>query len=117
MGETLNSAELGELAPFRIEVEPSRDVVRVIPVGDLDLATTENLRGEIERLHGAGFNRLVLDLRQLRFMDSTGLRLVLEVDARSRDGGWDFSLVRGPDAVHRLFEITNITGRLDFVDG
>lgn len=113
----MSSAELGELEPFRIEVEPSRDVVRVIPVGDLDLATTDNLRDEIERLHGAGFNRLVLDLRQLRFMDSTGLRLILEVDAGSRDDGWDFSLVRGPDAVQRLFELTNLTGRLDFVDG
>ncbi|HYM57987.1 MAG TPA: STAS domain-containing protein [Solirubrobacteraceae bacterium] len=113
----MSSAELGELEPFRIEVEPSRDVVRVIPVGDLDLATTENLRDELVRLHGAGFNRLVLDLRQLRFMDSTGLRLILEVDTQSRDDGWDFSLVRGPDAVQRLFEITRITGRLDFVDG
>ena len=113
----MSSAELGELEPFRIEVEPSRDVVRVIPVGDLDLATVGNLRDEVERLHGAGFNRLVLDLRRLRFMDSNGLRLILEVDAQSRGDGWDFSLVRGPDAVHRLFEVTNLTGRLDFVDG
>jgi anti-anti-sigma factor len=113
----MNSEELGELAPFRIDVEPSRDVVRVIPVGDLDLATTGNLRDEVERLHGAGFNRLVLDLRQLRFMDSTGLRLILEVDAESRNDGWDFSLVPGPDAVQRLFEITHLTSRLDFVDG
>ncbi|MDP9294712.1 MAG: STAS domain-containing protein [Actinomycetota bacterium] len=113
----MSSVELGELEPFRIEVEPSRDVVRIIPVGDLDLATAGNLRDEIERLHGAGFNRLVLDLRQVRFMDSTGLRLILEVDVQSRGDGWDFSLVRGPDAVQRLFELTNLTGRLDFVDG
>lgn len=113
----MSSAELGDLEPFRIEVEPSRDVVRVIPVGDLDLATTGNLREEIDRLHEVGFNRLVLDLRRLRFMDSTGLRLILEIDAGSRSDGWDFSLVRGPDAVQRLFEITNLTERLDFVDG
>lgn len=105
-----------ELEPFRIEVEPSRDVVRVVPVGELDIATTDQLRQEIDRLHVAGFNRLVLDLRQLRFMDSTGLRLVLEVDAGSREDGWDFSLVRGPEAVHRLFEVTKLTQRLDFVD-
>jgi anti-anti-sigma factor len=105
-----------ELEPFRIEVEPSRDVVRVVPVGELDLATTDKLREEIDRLHVAGFNRLVLDLRQLRFMDSTGLRLILEVDGASREDGWDFSLVQGPEAVHRLFEVTNLTQRLDFVD-
>lgn len=111
-----NADELEELEPFRIEVEPSRDVVRVVPVGELDLATADKLRQEVERLHDAGFNRLVLDLRRLRFMDSTGLRLVLEIDAGSRNDGWDFSLVRGPEAVQRLFEVTNLTGRLDFVD-
>jgi len=105
-----------ELEPFRIEVEPSRDVVRVVPVGELDLATTDTLREEVDRLHQAGFNRLVLDLRQLRFMDSSGLRLVLEIDAGSRSDGWDFSLVRGSEAVQRLFEVTNLTERLDFVD-
>lgn len=105
-----------ELEPFRVEVEPSRDIVRVVPVGELDLATTDTLRQEVDRLHEAGFNRLVLDLRRLRFMDSTGLRLVLEIDAGSRSDGWDFSLVRGPEAVQRLFEVTNLTQRLDFVD-
>lgn len=111
-----NADGLEELEPFRIEVEPSRDVVRVVPVGELDLATTDTLRQEVDRLHEAGFNRLVLDLRQLRFMDSTGLRLVLEIDAGSRNDGWDFSLVRGTEAVQRLFEVTNLTERLDFVD-
>jgi anti-sigma B factor antagonist len=105
-----------ELEPFRIEVEPSRDVVRVVPVGELDLASTDKLRQEIDRLHEAGFNHLVLDLRRLRFMDSTGLKLVLEVDAGSRADGWDFSLVRGPEPVQRLFEVTNLTHRLTFVD-
>lgn len=111
-----NADGLEELEPFRIEVEPSRDVVRVVPVGELDLASTDTLRQEIARLHEAGFNRLVLDLRRLRFMDSTGLRLILEIDADSRSDGWDFSLVRGPEAIQRLFEVTNLTDRLDFVD-
>jgi anti-sigma B factor antagonist len=105
-----------ELEPFRIEVEPSRDMVRVVPVGELDLATANKLREEIDRLHVAGFNRLVLDLSKLRFMDSTGLKLVLETNAGARDDGWTFSLVRGPEAVQRLFEVTNITEHLDFVD-
>ncbi len=108
--------EHSELEPFRVEVEPSRDDVRVTPVGELDLATAPDLRRELDRLHEAGFDRLVLDLRRLRFMDSTGLRLVLEVDQDARDGGWEFSLVRGPETVQRLFEITNLTERLNFID-
>lgn len=111
-----NGDGLEELEPFRIEVEPSRDVVRVVPVGELDLATADVLRQEIDRLHEAGFNSLVLDLRRLLFMDSTGLRLILEIDAGSRNDGWDFSLVRGSEGVQRLFEVTNLTDRLDFID-
>lgn len=104
------------LEPFCVEVEPLREQVRVTPVGELDLSSVGTLREEIERLHEAGFDRLILDLRQLRFIDSSGLRLVLEVDAGARQDGWQFSLVRGPDTVHRLFEVTNLTERLPFID-
>jgi len=61
----------GEFEPFRIDVEPARDSVRVAPVGELDLATVDKLRAEIERLRESGFARIVLDLRGVRFLDST----------------------------------------------
>ena len=67
----------GEFEPFRIDVEPERESVRVAPVGELDIATVEKLRAEVDRLREAGFTDLVLDLRGVRFLDSTGLRLVL----------------------------------------
>jgi len=105
-----------ELVPFRVEVEPSRERVRVAPVGELDIDTTGGLREEIDRLRGVGFDHLILDLRQVRFMDSTGLRLVLEVDAKAKNDGWSFSLIRGPAPVQRLFEITHLTERLSFTD-
>jgi anti-anti-sigma factor len=108
--------EPSDLAQFRIEVEPARDAVRVAPVGEVDLATVDELREEIDRLSEAGFTRLVLDLRQVLFLDSTGLRLILDLDANARTNGWEFTLVRGTKSVQRIFDVTLVTDRLRFVE-
>ena len=58
----------------------------------------------------------MLDLRGLEFMDSSGLRLVVMADMRAREAGRRFALVRGGDTVHRVFEITRMSERLEFVN-
>lgn len=108
--------DTAEIEPFRCEVEPRRDVVYVRPCGELDLATVPVLEHELKELAAAGFGRLVLDLRELRFLDSTGLRLILEWDAKARSDGLSFDLIRGPAAVHRLFELTGTTKTVSFVE-
>jgi anti-sigma B factor antagonist len=104
-------------APFHCEVEPRRDMVRVHPVGEVDLATAPEIEAQLRDLDAAGFKRLVLDLTDVSFLDSTGLRVILAWDARSRADGLSFSLVPGPPTVQRLFELTGVTERLTFVDG
>jgi len=106
----------GEFEPFRIDVEPARDSVRVAPVGELDIATVEKLRAEVERLRESGFEKLVLDLRGVRFLDSTGLRLVLELDAAAKEASQELLLIRGSDVVQRIFVVTQVADRLHFVD-
>jgi anti-anti-sigma factor len=106
----------GEFEPFRIDVEPARDSVRVAPVGELDIATVDKLQAEVVRLRESGFTRIVLDLRGVRFLDSTGLRLVLELDAAARADGHDLCVIRGSEIVHRIFEVTQVVDRLQFVD-
>ena len=106
----------GEFEPFRIDVEPARDSVRVAPVGELDIATVDKLRTEVERLRESGFAQLVLDLRGVRFLDSTGLRLILELDAASGEAGHRLAIIRGSDVVQRIFEVTQVSERLHFVD-
>jgi anti-anti-sigma factor len=49
-------------------------------------------------------------------MDSSGLRLVVLADMRAREAGRRFALVRGKETVHRVFEITRMSDRLDFVE-
>ena len=106
----------GEFEPFRVDVEPERESVRVAPIGELDIATVEKLRAEVDRLRETGFTDLVLDLRVVRFLDSTGLRLVLELDAAARAESHELLVIRGSDTVHRIFEVTQVAERLNFVD-
>ena len=107
---------MGDFEPFRIDVEPARESVRVAPVGELDIATVGKLQDEVTRLRETGFDHIVLDLRGVRFLDSTGLRLVLELDAAARADGHDLHLIRGADVVHRIFEVTQVVERLHFIE-
>jgi anti-sigma B factor antagonist len=101
---------------FRCELEPERERVRVRPIGEIDLATAPVVQEHLTELTAAGFKHVTLDLGAVRFLDSSGLRMILEWDARSRADGFSFALIAGPPAVQRLFELTNTTGMLSFTD-
>jgi anti-sigma B factor antagonist len=102
-----------------LDVQTTRDgtIAVVAPTGELDISGATVLDAELHRLAtDAGLSAVVLDLRGLSFMDSSGLRLVVLADMRARDAGRRFALVRGQETVHRVFEITRMSERLDFVD-
>jgi anti-sigma B factor antagonist len=85
--------------------------------GELDVAGAALLENELERVAADHeVSGLVLDLSDLEFMDSTGLRLMVLADDRARQAGQTLSLVRGRPDVQRVFEITRMTDRLNFVD-
>lgn len=85
------------------------------PRGEIDLATVELVRGAVEGNLQVGED-LVLDLREVGFMDTSGLRLVLELKDRVDRDGCELRLVRGPRAVQRVFEVSGLEPRLPFVD-
>ena len=107
----------GEQEMLRCEVIPQRDEVRVRPIGALDIATADVLEEQLVELRRSGFNRIVLDLAELSFMDSTGLRLILRWDAEARSDGLVLGLIAGPPQVQRIFELTGTIDRLPFVRG
>ena len=95
--------------PFSVDVrrESTRAVVR--PHGELDLATAPELEARLTDLRGEGFDDLVLDLRGLSFLDSTGLRLLLDNRQRAEQGGWRFSIVDGDQPVSRVLEVSGVS--------
>jgi anti-anti-sigma factor len=85
--------------------------------GELDLSGAGPLDEELDRLAAEdGVRRVVLDLRGLEFMDSSGLRTVALAERRLAAVDRALVLVRGPEAVQRVFAITRMEDHLTFVD-
>jgi anti-sigma B factor antagonist len=83
--------------------------------GELDLATAPVLQRWLDPAMG-GTATVVINLARLRFIDSSGLRLLVQADRRLRDSGGRLVLVRGPRAVHRVFELTRLDSHFEFCD-
>jgi anti-sigma B factor antagonist len=104
------------LSEFQVEVEEASGSRVVRFVGELDISTEGRASAEIDRAQADRPSVVGLDLSGVRFIDSTGLRLILRADARARREGGRVVLVRGPEQVHRVFLIALLDRRLEFVD-
>jgi anti-sigma B factor antagonist len=93
------------------------DAVRVALSGELDLSSALTFDEELRRIEEtADPNTLVLDLGGLKFLDSTGLRLILSAHVRAARRGRKLRIVAGSKAVRRIFQLTGVFDRLDIVD-
>jgi len=99
---------------FSIEERRLDGTVVLTLRGELDLVSADEVGARLDALRGAG-EPVLLDLDALEFMDSSGLRVVLNAAEASDASGWPFSLTHGPEQVRRLFESTCVTGRLPIV--
>ena len=106
------------IRPGALELRTERiDDEQVIALaGELDLDGAQRVAQELARAEAARARRIVLDLSHLEFIDSNGIRLILEADMRARTDGGRLELIRGPRPVHRVFELTGTSDRLPFVD-
>jgi anti-sigma B factor antagonist len=96
---------------FSVTRRRAGDAVVVAPVGEIDLLTVDDVRAEVQAA-AAETQRVVLDLRGVSFIDSAGLRLVLE-SSRAIEA---FAVVRGPREVQRVFDLVGLDGRLMMLD-
>jgi anti-anti-sigma factor len=97
---------------FRVEVHPERRRVVVAPAGDMDLATVGQVGSQLDDLASAGFDVLVLDLRAVTFLDSTGLTLIVR---QCRRTDVEVHLIDGAEPVSRLFDLTGLREALRFL--
>jgi anti-anti-sigma factor len=88
--------------------------VRVTLQGELDLSGAQQMEERMAAIDEDGPARLVIDLGALAFIDSTGLRLLLQADTRARERGYELLLCPGPPAVQRVFEVTGALDVLRF---
>jgi anti-sigma B factor antagonist len=101
--------------PLEVVCERRGDAAVLVVQGELDLSTVDVLR-DFLRSQEARASTVVLDLRQLQFIDSSGLSLVVSEQQRAREDGFRFAIaVGGAPAVQRLFELTGLQGTLTLV--
>jgi anti-sigma B factor antagonist len=99
-----------------VTTEDRGGLVHMALVGELDLSSVAKVQEELRRIEVDAPATLVMDLSKLSFLDSTGLRCIVTADERAREEGRRIVIVRGPDAVQRVFAITRLEERLEIVD-
>jgi anti-sigma B factor antagonist len=101
---------------FRVEARRDGGAAVIAVIGELDLASGPELEAELDQLSGPDTQLVVIDLRQLDFMDSTGLSILVRAHQRLADEGCEVGLVKGSQQVQRLLDLTGVAERLRLVD-
>jgi anti-sigma B factor antagonist len=101
---------------FRGDTHTSGRTITLSLSGQLDLVSSAALKRSMHELVSSDAELIVVDLRGVEFMDSTALHLLLEARLQAHESGRRFALIRGPEQVQRVFDLTGMTGTLTIVD-
>ena len=113
---TADSAAAHTDPPFECtRTEGALEATWVHVAGALDIATTPRLARAL-RESQSGAQLVVLDLRELAFMDSAGVHTIVDASSRARRMGRQLLLLRGPEKVDRLFALTGNADQVEVSD-
>ncbi|HLJ02351.1 MAG TPA: STAS domain-containing protein [Solirubrobacteraceae bacterium] len=101
---------------FRVEVRNENGASLLSVAGELDLASGPTLERELESALAREPGLVILDLRQLEFMDSTGLSVLIRAHNSAQAQGQRLGIVGGSRQVRRLLSLTGVAERLTIVD-
>jgi anti-anti-sigma factor len=101
---------------YDVEIQQGAHGPVVALSGEIDLAAVEAVDKAVRPALDPAPALLVLDLRQVEFLDSSGLRLVLRLDREQRERQMRLVVVRGGRRVARVLELTGADRQLEMVD-
>jgi anti-anti-sigma factor len=101
---------------FLVDTQTTGRAVTLTLRGELDLVSSPILEGALDVACESGAELILVNLRQVEFMDSTGLHLLVTAQQRAHDSGRRFAVVRGGEHVQRLFDLSGIGDLLQVVD-
>jgi anti-anti-sigma factor len=101
---------------FEVDVDSGSGRATVRVSGEFDLAATEAVENALLSVENGANSEIVLDLREVTFLDSTGLRTITSADHRARGSGRVLKVVRGPEQVQKLLYVTGMDKILPLVD-
>ena len=97
---------------FHVELQPHANAALIAISGELDIASAPELEQALEAIEPEQTKLVVVDLRELEFMDSTGLSIIVRAHQRLSEQGCELTLVQGPPQVQRLLDLTGVAERL-----
>src|SRR4029079_8954185 len=101
------------VTPFAIEVSGAAATPTVVVRGEIDVATSPQLRDELNELVSRGARVLTLDFADVSFVDSSGLGVLVGAYKRLReDGDGSVRIVSAQPSVRKVFEITGLEAAL-----
>ncbi|HEU4656876.1 MAG TPA: STAS domain-containing protein [Capillimicrobium sp.] len=110
------STEPVQQDPFSLRSGDDGVAFVVAVYGEVDLLTAGDLAREIERGVASPCPEVIVDLSTVRFIDSTGLHVLIAASARAQEAGKTLRLLRPSPAVNKAFEITGLDHELPFED-
>ena len=113
----LTATHVVDLAALTIRPHRDGGTHLLVLSGELDIASADAVQAMLERGEATtALQNIVVDLRELRFIDSTGLRLLIEAARRAETAAYRLRIVRPAAAVFRVFEIAGVDTLLPFAD-
>lgn len=101
--------------PFDVRVLDRGEATVLVFAGDLDMTAVPEAGDAIERAQARN-GTVAIDLRALRFIDSSGLRVILEAQRRASGADARLLVAPGEGSVRRVFELSGVAALLDLVD-
>jgi anti-sigma B factor antagonist len=98
-----------------IDVTVHGETTKAVVSGDFDMQATFRIEPALEgALDRPGLSALEVDLSRLRFVDSTGIGVLLRVEAEARQRGVALTILPAPAEVQRIFELSGVVDALPF---
>lgn len=104
------------MSEFSLETERKDGTLHLRPQGDLDLIAAWQVEKALSDLDPGETSAVIMDLRGLSFIDSTGLQTLTRASQRARELDIAFTVVRAPAKMDRVFELTGTYEGVDLVD-
>jgi anti-sigma B factor antagonist len=101
---------------FDVEVSPADGAVLVRVTGDVDLATSPQLRAALDDAIGAGADAVRLDMGGVTFLDSSGISVLVDAQQRLQDTSSKLVLHGVGDQIKRVLEISGLGSFFELSD-
>jgi anti-sigma B factor antagonist len=83
--------------------------------GELDISSAASVESRLLELEQRAPAWLILDLRKVNFIDSTGLSMIINADGRAKKAGRKLTIVSGDGVPLRILRTVGLEERLDVV--